>query len=151
MTGLKDQIQQDLKAAMLARDSFLTDTLKGLKAAILNKEIADGKRDEGLSDQEIEKLLATQVKQRIESAELYEQGGNAASAEKERQEMVVIERYLPEQMSDEELAAIVEVTIAETGALDAKDMGRVMGAVKAKVGNSADGGKIAQLVKSKLQ
>ncbi len=151
MTGLKDRIQADLKAAMLARDSFLSDTIGGIKAAILNQEIAEGKRDEGLDDASIEKLIATEVKKRAEAAELYEKGGNTESAEKELREVAVLEQYLPEQMSDADLEAVITDVIATLGVSDPKDMGRVIGGVKAKVGNSADGGKIAQLVKSKLQ
>lgn len=151
MSGLKDRIQQDLKAAMLARDSFLSDTLGGIKAAILNQEIAESKRDEGLDDASIEKLIATEVKKRVEAAGLYEQGGNADSADKERREVAVLEKYLPTQMTDEALEAVISEVIQALGVGDPKDMGRVIGGVKSKVGNSADGGKIAQLVKSKLQ
>lgn len=148
---MKDELNADLKAAMLARDSFLSDTLKGLKAAILNQEIANGKREEGLGDAEIEALFAREAKKRLEAAELYEKGGNQESAEKERREYEVIQGYLPEQLSEDEVTKLIDEAIASTDASDIKDMGKVIGAVKAKAGNSADGALVAKLVKAKLQ
>ena len=149
--GLKTQLAADLKAAMLARDAFLSDTLKGLKAAILNEEIAKNKREEGLSNDEIEVLFAREAKKRNEAAELYDQGGNSEMAEKERKEKTIIERYLPEQLSEDELQKLVEQAISDTNANSMQDMGKVIGAVKAKAGNSADGSLIAKLVKNALQ
>lgn len=151
MPGLKDRLNQDLKTAMLARDSFLSDTLKGLKAAILNQEISEGKREEGLSDADIETLFAREAKKREEAATLYTEGGNEEMSTKERKEKDIITKYLPKQLTEQELSVLVEEIIHELGAVDVKDMGRVIGAVKAKVGNSAEGAMVAQLVKSKLQ
>ncbi len=148
---MKDKMAQDLKAAMLARDSFLVDTLKGLKSAVLNQEIASGKRESGLSDEEIETLLAKEAKKREEAAQLYEKGGNQEAADKERQEKDVIQGYLPDQLSEEEIVQLVEEAIAQTGASTAKDIGKVIGAVRSKAGNSADGSVIAKLAKAKLQ
>jgi uncharacterized protein YqeY len=148
---MKGKINQDLKAAMLARDSFLVDTLKGLKSAILNQEIAENKREAGLSDSEVETLLAKEAKKREEAAGLYEKGGNSEMADKERREKAVIEKYLPEQLNEEEIGRLVEEAIQQTGAKEPKDMGKVIGAVKAKAGNSADGSIIAKLAKAKLQ
>lgn len=148
---MKDKLNADLKAAMLARDSFLTDVIKGLKAAILNQEIADKNREEGLSDVQIESLFAKEAKKRLEAAELYKQGGNQAMADKEQAEYDVIMKYLPEQMSQEKITELVEAAIAQTGAQDTKDMGKVIGAVKAQTGNTADGSLIAKIVASKLQ
>lgn len=148
---LKERLAQDLKAAMLARDSFLSDVLKGLKAAILNQEIAEKKREQGLNDTEIEALFAREAKKRIEAAELYEKGGNQESAAKERREYEVIQQYLPEQLSEEEVTKLVEEAVTQTGATEAKDMGKVIGAVKGKAGNAADGGLIAKIAKAKLQ
>ncbi len=148
---MKDKLNADLKAAMLARDSFLTDVIKGLKAAILNQEIAEKKRIEGLSDQEIESLLARESKKRLEAAELYKRGDNAAMAEKEQAEYELIMKYLPEQMSEAKVIGLVEAAIAQTGAAGAQDIGKVIGLVKAKAGNAADGAMIAKIAKSKLQ
>ena len=149
--GLKTRLAADLKNAMLARDAFLSDTLKGLKAAILNEEIAKNKRDEGLGDTEVEAIFARELKKRNEAAELYDKGGNSEMAEKERQEKSIIERYLPEQLSEGELQELVKEAIASTNASSMQDMGKVIGSVKAKVGNSADGSLIAKLVKDALQ
>lgn len=136
---------------MLARDSFLTDVIKGLKAAILNQEIAEKKRESGLSDNEIESLLSKEAKKREEAAGLYEQGGNAEMAAKERREAEIIRNYLPEQLGEGEIKELVEAAIAQTGAAGIQDMGKVIGAVKAQAGSSADGSMIAKIVKSKLQ
>ena len=148
---MKDKLAANLKAAMLARDSFLTDVIKGLKAAILNQEIAEKKRKQGLSDQEIEVLFAKEAKKRLEAAELYRQGGNSQMAEKETLEHAIIIKYLPEQMSEAEISKLVEAAIQRVGATETKDMGTVIGAVKAQTGNRADGSLIAKIVKNKLQ
>jgi len=148
---MKERLAQDLKTAMLARDSFLTDTLKGLKAAILNQEIANNKREMGLDDAEIENLFAKEAKKRLEAAELYEKGGNQVAADKERREYEVIQEYLPEQLNEEEVTQLVEEAIALTHAATIQDMGKVIGVVKTKAGNSADGALVAKLVKAKLQ
>jgi uncharacterized protein YqeY len=147
---LKDDINADLKTAMLARNEFETTTLRGLKAAILNEEVAKGLREEGLNNEQIEQLIAREAKKRDEAAKLFEQGGNTASAEKERAEKELLSKYLPEQMSEDEIKALVDTAFAEIQPEGMKDMGRVIGAVKAKAGNSADGSLIAQLVKEKL-
>jgi uncharacterized protein YqeY len=149
--SLKQQIDADLKTAMLARDEFTTTTLRGLKAAILNEEVAKGLREEGLSDEAIEQLIAREAKKRVEAAALFEQGGNQASADKERAEKELLSKYLPEQLSEDELRELVNEVIAEVKPEGVKDMGRVIGAVKAKAGNTADGALVAKLVKEALQ
>lgn len=149
MASLKDQLNADLKTAMLAKDSMAVDVLKGLKTAIQYEEVAKGKREEGLSDTEIEQVLVREAKKRDESAALYDQGGNLGSAEKERAEKTVIEKYLPKQLSDEELEKIVVATLESMG--DSVQMGPAIGAVKAKVGTSADGTRVAAAVRSHLQ
>lgn len=148
---LTDRIAADFKAAMLARDSFTTELLSGLKAAILNEEVAKGARDTGLSEEAIEQLIAREAKKRDEAAVLFEQGGNQESADKERKEAEVLKGYLPEQMSEDELSVLIASVIDEVKPEGMKDMGRVIGAVKAKAGNSADGALVAKLVKDRLQ
>ena len=148
---LKEQIDADLKTAMLARDEFTTTTLRGLKAAILNEEVAKGARETGLSEEAIEQLIAREAKKRDEAAKLFEQGGNQASADKERAEKELLGAYLPEQLSEEDVKKLVEEVIAEIQPEGMKDMGRVIGAVKARAGNSADGALVAKLVKESLQ
>lgn len=150
MMPLKEQIDADLKTAMLARDEFTTTTLRGLKAAILNEEVAKGLRDTGLGDEAIEQLIAREAKKRDEAANLFEQGGNQVSADKERAEKVLLSAYLPEQLSEAEVVALVDDAVAAIKPEGMKDMGRVIGAVKATAGNSADGGIIARLVKERL-
>ncbi|NCC20796.1 GatB/YqeY, partial [Candidatus Saccharibacteria bacterium] len=119
-------------------------------ATILNEEVAKQKRDEGLSDGEIESVIAREVKRRAESARLYRENNRPELAEPEEQEMAVLEEFLPEQMSEEDLRRVVEEKIANLGANSPKDMGRVIGAVKAEVGNAADGALLAQIVKNAL-
>lgn len=148
---LKDDISVDLKTAMLARDEFVTTTLRGLKAAILNEEVAKGLRDEGLDDDAIEQLIARESKKRDEAAKLFEQGGNQASADKERAEKELLAKYLPAQLSEAEVSAMVDEAVADIKPEGMKDMGRVIGAVKAKAGNAADGALLAKLVKERLQ
>jgi len=135
---------------MLAGDKETATTLRGIKSAILYAEVANGKRDEGLSDQETIDLLGKEAKKRQESADLYEKGGNEQRAQAELTEKAAIERYLPAQMSEEELQAVIDGVIKETGASGPQAMGQVIGAVKAKTAGAADGARIAQLVKASL-
>src|SRR5438270_12084079 len=103
---LEGRLEQDLKTALLAKDSQKVTTLRGLKSALLNVKIAEGKRDSGLTDEEIEKVLAKESKKRQESADLYKQGGDETRATAELEEKAIIDAYLPEQMSETEVAAI---------------------------------------------
>lgn len=152
MGALKAQIEADIKTALLGGDRFRGETLRNLKAAILNEEVAQNKRDEGLSDADIEKVIAKEVKKRNESAALYEQNMRQDSADDERQEAEILQEYLPEQLSEAELKTIVDAKVADCDAAgDMKKMGQVIGAVKADVGTSADGAMVARLVKAALQ
>ncbi len=148
---LKDKIAADLKQAMLSGDKSRVELLGMLKSAILYKEVELGTRDEGLSDDQIIDVLSKEAKKRQEAAEMYKNAGEESRAEKEISEKDVISIYLPEQMSEEELSSVVDSAVSELKPEGLKDMGRVIGAVKEKVGNKADGSLIAQLVKSKLQ
>lgn len=148
--ALMQRLQDDTKAALLGGDRFVGETLRNLKAAILNEEVARGKRDTGLDDAEIEKVIAREVKKRNESAALYEQNDRAEQAADERREAEILSAYLPKQLTEAEVKAIVDAKIAELGATDPKMMGQVIGAVKAQAGNAADGALIAKLVKEAL-
>lgn len=139
-----------MKAALLGGDRFVGETLRNLKAAILNEEVALGKRDEGLSDEQVEKVIAREVKKRGESARLYRDNDRPELAEPEEQEAEVLKKFLPEQLSEPELVAIIEQKIAELDASGPAAMGQVIGAVKAAVGNKADGATLAGLVKATL-
>lgn len=147
--SLKAQIENDLKAALLERRRFDADVLRGLKAVILNEEVAQGKRDEGLDDASIEKLIAREVKKRAESAELYNQADRSELADNERAEAKVLGLYLPEQLSEDDIKDVIQEVIKQTGA-DSAAMGQVIGTVKSKLGNTADGAVIARLVKEAL-
>ena len=148
--SLKDTIQNDMKAALLGGNRFAGDTLRNLKAAILNEEVALGKRDEGLSDEEIEKIIAREVKKRNESITLYEQNGRPELAEDERKEAAVLAAYLPKQLSEDEIRELARDVIASMGDVGPSAMGQVIGTVKAKAGNSADGAVVAKIVKELL-
>lgn len=148
--ALKEQIQNDLKTALLGGDRFKGETLRGLKAAILNEEVAQNKRDEGLSDAEIEKIVAREIKKRNESAALYDQNNRQDSAADERHEAEILSEYLPEQLGEAEIKTFVDAAVAELQATGMQMMGQVIGAVKKQLGNTADGAIIARLVKEAL-
>lgn len=148
--ALKEQIQNDMKAALLGGNRFEADVLRDLKAAILNEEVASGMREEGLGDEAIEKVIAREVKKRAESIRMYEENGRPELAEAEKNEATVLERYLPQQLTEAEVLDIVTTTINEMGAVGMQSMGLVIKAVKDKVGNTADGAVIARLVKEQL-
>ncbi len=148
---IKQRLQDDVKTAMLAGDTMRLECLRGLKSAILYAEVAAGKRDEGLSDAEIESLLAKEAKKRQESADLYAKGGAADKADKELSEKAIIEEYLPPQLSEAEVAAVVDEVIAQVKPEGIGQMGQVIGQVKSRLGTAADGSIVARLVKEKLQ
>ena len=147
---IKDKINGDLKSAMLGGDHFKAETLRGIKAVILNEEVAQGKRDEGIDDSVIEQLIAREVKKRNESASIYDGADRAELAEKERAEAKILGEYLPEQLSQDDIKTVVERIIKDTGVSGPSAMGQVIGAVKKELGNTADGAVIAQIVKSEL-
>lgn len=148
---LRQQLDDDIKAAMLAGDTLRVETLRGLKTAILYADVAAKKRDSGgIADDEIIGLFAKEAKKRQESADLYVKGGAQERADKELAEKKIVEAYLPAQMDEAELIALIDAAIAEQGASDMQAMGKVIGAVKARAGNSADGSVIARLVKERL-
>jgi uncharacterized protein YqeY len=148
--ALKQRIESDMKAALLGGNRFAGETLRGLKAAILNEEVAQNKRDVGLDDATIEQIVAKEVKKRNESAAIYDQNMREDSAADERREAEILSQYLPTQLSKIELKTVVDAKVAELKATDIKMMGQVIGAVKNEVGNTADGAMIASLVKEAL-
>jgi uncharacterized protein YqeY len=147
---LIEKINADLKTAMLARDEFKTTTLRGLKSAILYEEVAKGKRDEGLNDDEILVVIAKQVKQRDDAIVMYVGAGDKEREQKEAAEREILAVYLPKPLSDDELREIVERVIT-TGGFGVKDMGRAIGDVKKEVGAASGGGRIAAIVKEMLK
>lgn len=149
--ALKQRIDDDLKAALLGGDRFKTETLRGLKAAILNEEVSQNKRTEGLGDLASEQVVAREIKKRSESALIYEQNGREDMAADERREADILRVYLPTQLDDEKLQSIIDAVITQIGANGMSDMGKVIGTVKSKVGNAADGARLAELVKQALR
>ena len=146
--SLKQQIVSDLTASMKAQDSARTSTLRMVKAGIVNREIEKGGE---LDDDELAKLLRSMVKQRKDSVEQFEKGARPELAAKEQAEIVVIEAYLPQGASQDEIDQAVAVAIAETGAASMKDMGKVMKAVQAALaGKNANGRTVSETVKAKL-
>ena len=146
--SLKQQVISDLTASMKAQDAARTSTLRMVKAAFINREIEKGGE---LDDEEMMKLLRSLVKQRRDSVEQYEKGGRQELADKEKSEIVVIEAYLPQSASRDEIERAIDAALAETGATSMKDMGRVMKAAQtALAGKNADGRVVSDLVKTKL-
>jgi len=149
--GLKEQIGEDIKTAMKAKDKLRLQTVRGIKKAILDKEVElrPKGQDSLTPEQEIE-LLSQQAKQRRDSIGQFKDAGRDDLAEKESQELTIIETYLPEQMGDDEVEAIIDELIATSGATTMKDLGKVMGPAMKQLKGKADGKKIQELVKSKL-
>ena len=147
--SLRDRLTEDLKLAMKARDQLRMDVIRMIKAAVLNKEV-EMKKD--LDYAEMSRIMTTMIKQRKESVEQFEKGQRAELAAKERQEISIIEAYLPKAISPDELDRTVDAVIRESGATSAKDMGAVMKAVMARLaGQPVDGKHVSDLVRSKLK
>lgn len=149
MTELKEKLRADLTAAMKGRDELVTATLRMALTAIGNEEVA-GKQARELSDAEVVQVLTREAKKRREAAEAFAGGGRPEQAEREKAEGEVLARYLPAQLSDEELSALVAQAIAETGAEGPKGMGPVMKALNPKIAGRAEGGRVAAAVKAAL-
>ena len=148
---LRDDINNAVKEAMKAKDERKLSTLRMVNSTIKNADIeARGQGKPPLSDGDLLGLLQKMIKQRQESVELYEKGGREELAAQERAEILVISGYLPKQMSDDDMKAAVAATIAETGAAGIKDMGKVIGALKAKYAGQMDFGKASGVVKAAL-
>lgn len=148
--SLKARINDDLKAALLSGNHFECEVLRGIKAVILNEEVAQGKRDDGIDDQTIEKLISKEVKKRNESATIYDNAGRPELSKDERSEAEIMAKYLPDQLSEDDIQLVVNRLISELGVSGMAAMGQVIGAVKQELGNSADGALIAKIVKNTL-
>ncbi|MEU7029379.1 GatB/YqeY domain-containing protein [Streptomyces sp. SBR177] len=152
MTTLKAKLQDDLNAAIKGRDELRSSTLRMTIAAITKEEVA-GKTKRELSDDEVQKVIAKEAKKRREAAEAFTQGGRADSAARELAEGEVLDAYLPKQLSDEELEAVVAAAVEEAraaGAEGPRAMGAVMKIVNPKVAGQAEGGRVAAAVKKLL-
>lgn len=147
--NLKDQIIADITAAMKAKEADWLSTLRMVKANLMNRQIEKGGE---LTDEEVQKALQSLVKQRRDSVEQYEKAGRPELAAKEQAEIAVIEAYLPQAATAEEIEQAVAEAVAETGASSMKEMGIVMKVAQAKLqGKTADGKLVSEAVKAKLQ
>ena len=149
MSELKSKLQSDLNDAIKSRNTVVAETIRMILAAITNEEVA-GKEKKELSDAEVITVLTREAKKRREAAEAFEQGGRADRAASERAEGEVIAGYLPEQLSEADINKLIAETITAVGAAGPSDMGKVMGALKAKVAGKADGALVSTLVKEAL-
>lgn len=149
MGSMKDRLQSDLHDAMKARDDVRRRTIRMVLTAVSTEEVAgDAARE--LTDDEVLDVLATQAKRRRESAEVFESNGRDDLAVKEREELGVLETYLPAQLDDDALRGLVDDAIAETGASSPKQMGQVVKTVLARAGKQADGKRVAALARERL-
>lgn len=149
--SLKDRISEDIKNAMKAKDKIRLETVRSIKKVILEKEVSlRPQGQESLTENQEIEVLAQLAKQRREAIEQYRQAGREQLAQQEAQELAIIEEYLPGQLSDEEVAAVVDEIIASVGATSSKDMGKVMGPVMQQLKGRAEGQKIQAIVKAKL-
>jgi uncharacterized protein len=146
---LKQRLQADLTTAIKGRDELSAATLRMALTAITNEEVA-GKQARELSDDDVVKVLAREAKKRREAAEAFDGAGRPELAERERAEGSVLDTYLPAQLSDDELAAIVRAAVAATGAQGPRAMGQVMKAVQPTIAGRADGGRVAAEVRRQL-
>ena len=149
MGDLKDQLQADLTTAMKARDELRTATLRMVLTAVKTEEVS-GKADRALTDDEVLKVLARESKKRREAAEAYVTGGRQELADREVAEQAVIDTYLPDPLTDEDLDAMVAAAVAESGATSPQQMGAVMKLVTPQVAGRAEGGRVAAAVRKAL-
>lgn len=149
--SLKERIGEDIKSAMKAKDKIRLETVRGIKKVILEKEVAlRPKGQDSLTEEQEIELLAQLAKQRRDSIEQFSNAGRNDLADKEQQELAILETYLPEQIDDGELESIVDEIITSVGATSPKDLGKVMGVAMKQLKGKADGKKIQALVKNKL-
>lgn len=147
--SFKSRLQSDLTDAIRERDGVRSSTLRMVLTAVSNAEVA-GKEHRELTDDEVMAVVVKEAKKRREAADAFVSAGRTELAEKEQAELTCLEGYLPKQMSDDEIDAVVAEAVTATGASGMKDMGKVMGVVKPKIGDQAEGGRVAAAVKKAL-
>ncbi len=148
---IKQQLESDLKAALLAGEKQKAMALRGLKSAVLYEEVALGKKESGLSDEEIAKVFGRELKKRQEAAELFRQGGNNEKADSELAEAKLIQAYLPEQISEEQLREAVKAEVAKLPSREPKMIGQVIGAIRGRFPGQVDGAAAARIAKEELE
>ena len=152
---LKEQLDTELSQALKAKDELVIGTLRMLKSAIIKREKSPDftqaqEQESEISDAEIMKIITKEIAQREEAAQMYKKASRDELAEKETKEAEFLKKYLPQQLSPEELAKIINKVIAEVGASEIKDMGKVMAKLMPELAGRADGGRVSQLVREKL-
>ena len=147
--ALKEKLQNDLTAAMRARDEVRSATIRMILTAVKNEEVS-GKEARELNDQEVITVLSREAKKRREAAEAFEQAGAADRAANEKAEGAIIAEYLPAQLSESEIKDLISAAIKETGAAGSQQMGLVMKSIQPKIAGRADGGLVSSLVKAAL-
>lgn len=150
MSTFAENVMDDLKIAMKAKDSVALTSLRALKTALTNAAIESGNKDNVIEQADALAIVRKQIKQRNDSIEQFENAGRSELAEKEKAEIVVLEKYLPAAMSSEEVSAIVATAVAETGASSRADMGKVMGIVQSKTAGRVDGKTLSKEVMKHL-
>jgi uncharacterized protein len=147
---MRERLNSELKTAMKAGEKRRVDTIRMVNAALKDKDIEARGQGKTVSEEDILSLLQKLIKSRLESAEIYEKAGRAELAAQEREEIAIIQSFLPQPLSASEVEAAIAAAIAETGAASLKDMGKVVGALKVKYAGRMDIGKASAAVKAKL-
>lgn len=148
---LKQKIFDDLKSAMKSGETVKRDTLRMLDSMIKNVEIEKKKREAGLSDEEVQEVIARAIKQRKDACEQYRAGGRPELAEKENKEIEILAGYMPAQMSEEEAKSEIKKIISEIGAVSKSEIGKVMGAVMGRLKGQVDGQIVKKIVEEELK
>lgn len=148
--NLKNQLQEDMKAAMLAKEEMRLSTIRMLKSAIQYHEIQKGGAGYEATDEDVLEVVGREIKKRKESIELYEKGGRQELADKEKKELEILQTYLPEQLSEDEVRKLVADAISLTGAKTIQEMGKVMGALMPQTKGKADGQLVSSIVRESL-
>lgn len=148
--NLKDKIQEDLKHAMIDKAEEKLSTIRMLKSAIQYLEIQKGGAGYEATDEDVIDVVGREIKKHKESIALYEKGGRQELADKEKREMEVLQTYMPEQLSENDINKLVDEAISQTNASSIQDMGKVMGVLSPKIKGKADGGDISLIVRNKL-
>lgn len=147
---LLEQIDQDLTTAIKSKDKIKTSTLRMLKSTIHNWQIAERLQAKAPEDSQVIALIQKEIKSRREALEMYQKGGREELAQKEKGEIAVLEKYLPQQMSEEEIRTRAKELVAKTGASGPQDIGKIMGPIMANLKGRADGSLVAKIVKEEL-
>ena len=147
MPGIRERLAEDMKAAMRGKEELRLGTIRMIRSEILNKDKEHGKE---AAEEDILKVLQSMIKRREEAAGQFAKGGRPELAAKERDELRIVQSYLPAQLGDEELREAARAAIAETGAATVKDMGKVMGVLSKRLAGKAAGARISQTVKELL-